>query len=460
MFQQVVAVILVFGPIGEMPEIPKVLREAFLSREKQSTCVLRYILSMENDAHKIKWEQRWEERWSGHNVLSVNHGSRDGIVSIRNGSQPGIGSGLACAPRWFLTRDREADNWMWSQDEDTAGVSKSRLNSRLDGRIVGLLPAWLPDSTPSRALEFLHEKVSPGSKWQVNDSDARITVTCIIPKGDSVIEPEKWEWHLDKERGNSIVLATWETVPESGTALPAARVETTYSQVDGRWWPQFSKTDTGGMRFTVETESVSFDRQDHAKKIGLESFGWPPGVRIAAKPNMGWKQGEDRYWTGSEVVTEEVWKSVPRDESAFKAMLARAAGSGHYAYPAWWNENDGTFGVKNVSSSPSEWEAFVRRWCLFHSADEKQVQAAYAILKRSQSNAFDEIKKIKEPGRITFRPANPDGGDDRTKAMEAETIKQIERGSIKFIFEDMKKRLNGLLTGEQSHKADAKSKDR
>jgi hypothetical protein len=163
------------------------------------------------------------------------------------------------------------------------------------------------------------------------------------------------------------------------------------------------------------------------------------------------------------------------------------------AYPAWWDDASGRFGIEDVEHKPDAWEAYVRRWILKRSngeaytlaepLTEKQKTAAWAVLADCRKRAYPIVekragelaearKRLREnrqviedlrmqtgaKGESSDAKAKQASGEDErlAQAMQASerllaAAKELEKpdGRLAEIFEELKRRLDGLLTSVQ-----------
>ncbi|QOJ04601.1 MAG: hypothetical protein HRU71_14365 [Planctomycetia bacterium] len=259
---------------------------------------------------------------------------------------------------------------------------------------------------------------------------------------------------------------------------------------------------------------MEFDRPDHPSVINIDQLGLPPGTPIIAPKFF---PGQAAYYVGDDrIVDEDEWNRIRDafDKSPFEKWLGIQSAKGTGAYPSWWEDASGRFGLEGVEHKPDAWEAYVRRWILKRTDSrgqslaepltEKQKTAAWAVLADCRKRAHPIVekraaelaearKRLRENRQVIEElrsqskasvsnngkqgvggtAANPAAGgasesagggpkptareDERlAQAMQASerwlaAAKELEKpdGRLAEIFEELKRRLDGLLTSVQ-----------
>jgi len=302
-------------------------------------------------------------------------------------------------------------------------------------------------------------------------------------------------WTIDARCGYAIIRIEFLQLDKMGNKQLVCETDASYVEVDSFWWPRVVETtcEGAGYRQRFEVFEIEFDRPEHPSAINIDQLGMPPGTPIIA-PKLF--PGQAAYYVGDDrIVDEDEWNRIRDafDKSQFEKWLGIQSAKGTGAYPAWWDDASGRFGIEGVEHKPDEWEAYVRRWILKRSngeayklaepLTEKQKTAAWAVLADCKKRAhpivekraaelaearkrLGENRKVIEDLRVQTgakgessgaKAKQASGEDERlTQAMQAShrllaAATELEKPDSRLaeIFEELKRRLDGLLTSVQ-----------
>lgn len=302
-------------------------------------------------------------------------------------------------------------------------------------------------------------------------------------------------WTIDEGRGNSISQIELLEQIGDGALRRLCHLECQNELFDGYWWPRRieSRCDGTGFHLIIDFTKVAFDQPDHPEVIDPDQLGIPVGAAVGTR-RFAEDQNLGRYLGGGDVVSDTEFQSIKSnyDMNAVKTW-AEEIMANRGAYPAWWDDASGRFGIEGVEHKPDEWEAYVRRWILKRSngeayklaepLTEKQKTAAWAVLADCKKRAhpimekraaelaearkrLGENRKVIEDLRVQTgangessgaKAKQASGEDERlTQAIEASqrllaAATELEKpdGRLAEIFEELKRRLDGLLTSVQ-----------
>ncbi|MBX3394607.1 MAG: hypothetical protein KF841_04480 [Phycisphaerae bacterium] len=295
-------------------------------------------------------------------------------------------------------------------------------------------------------------------------------------------------WWIDPAKDDAVVEVVLREIKSDGPLRNLNVVKNDYMRVDGRWWLKRSENTsiTHGVVEVHTFHHAEFDRPDHPKSLGVETFNMPPGVQVAdfrlAAQGIYGMDAMGRYLGGGVIVSEAEWREQIAPgfdmESLSQFKNAELAAHGHGQYPRWWGASDSTLGLDRVASDPDQWEAYVRRWILRHShqvvVDLKaalptttltaaQIESAWAILKDCRKRAEPVLRRkakadsarAESAASAISQPSTAPAGDLRH---DDGTASSVDRSEDRFdrelgkVFELLKSRLNGLLQSKQVHR--------
>lgn len=435
--------------------LPPVLREAFLERERSKTGHIVYRKISESARDQRKQENIWDFRWSSKSFLTINSGDRDGFVAYDRNGQPLVAM-HSCAPLIQFSKPDQSLYFEWWEGARRAVVYAASPSPEFDARTIGLVAAWLPNRSPSQLVEWLESSISDKARWSVTKTGELLQIRADIPPFDAQAKPTRREWVLDPGKDNQIISCRYDTIEPDGEPRYSNRCQTTYMRVDGRWWPNYSKTIQVDWTWEIEVMEATFDRPEHPKELTPAHMGIPVGQELLMR-NLGLGSDDIYRWTGSEAVTEEEFKARGLDDSPFQQMRAMDDARGNREYPDWWSDSSGKFGIEALEQKPAEWETFVRRWCFVNNADDEQRKSAQGILKGCQDRAFGLFKKNrKELDEIekTLASKSVDAKSiDVARTRQTALMRPVEE-----IFTELKGRLTPLLREGQGRDAPANTR--
>jgi len=208
-------------------------------------------------------------------------------------------------------------------------------------------------------------------------------------------------------------------------------------------------------------------------------------------------------------IDDDTWKKIRNgyDRTPYREFSQRAVALGRGQFPSWWTSADGTEGISEVTDNPDLWEAYVRRWVMRRSnhgfwhvieplSDTqrttakgildacrnkavpirmrllKEVRAIAAELAAAESalTAFQlakdktvkneaslpEAKKTAlDTGTKKEKAASEQELKDKIKALQRRKTDLAKSPEIERIFDELKARLEGMLTTKQKDPANA-----
>lgn len=510
--------------------IPEVLVKAHEARMAPRTGYLEYVqvLRMGGNAET---RSRFIARIAGEDLYLVNSGDSDGVVLRQPDGTPLLGVNGACVPQLSVVRYSRGE--YWTRRENDPGLNLMEVEQSppfLDPRQLGLHWSPAPFEHPLRRLQDMRENSDPAARYRVESSRGLTVVTCEVSQDQPVRHRSLMVWTIDEGRGNSISQIELLEQIEDGALRRLCQLECQNELFDGYWWPRRIESRCEGTGFYMSTNftHVEFDRPDQPAAIDPDMLGAPPGAMVGTSRFSSRRQ-LGRYLGAGEVITEDEFHHIKSnyDLDAIKAWAENVMAN-RGAYPAWWDDASGRFGLEGVEHKPDEWEAYVRRWILKRSSGEayklaeplteKQKTAAWAVLAdckkrshpivekraaelaearkrlgenrkviedlRAQTGATEQGNADQGKGIAAATPAGakhataaggsagempkPSTGgseeakpvareDERlTQAMQASqrllaAVRELEKpdGRLAEIFEELKRRLDGLLTSVQ-----------
>ncbi|RIK68203.1 MAG: hypothetical protein DCC66_10865, partial [Planctomycetota bacterium] len=173
-------------------------------------------------------------------------------------------------------------------------------------------------------------------------------------------------WTINPQQGYGVTRIESCEIDQAGQKQFICEMNATHVEVDSHWWPRVVETSckTSGYRHRIEIMEMEFDRPDHPSVINIDQLGLPPGTPIIAPKFF---PGQAAYYVGDDrIVDEDEWNRIRDafDKSPFEKWLGIQSAKGTGAYPSWWEDASGRFGLEGVEHKPDAWEAYVRRWIL------------------------------------------------------------------------------------------------
>ena len=463
-------------------EVPQALRKAFLQRATPGTAHFKYQICYRWPDLGAK-TQNTEIWYAGDDLYRIESGDDDGIRVIEPSTgAPMLGVGGTCLPE-YVVFNHEGDRW-WSLQGGTRHLGLNASPMRLlfaDVRSFGLYAREIQDKTPSQMLELLSEWAAQGQFRDAENSDGTHTVTLRFPPSEAERGHVESRWEVDPAKGHAISRVTEFLVHEDGSREVLSEANSDYALTDGRWWPRKTESLCPNSKWycAVEYRLAEFDKPDHPKSITPDLMGVPVGIAVHA-----WQidpSGGCRYLGQGQFATPEEWSkiSLNYDLTPLFDWVARQRKLGSGEYPAWWYAGPSTLGLDNAAYSPDAWETYVRRWIIKRTAtpfnpvasplDEKQVNAAWGILKDCRSHAEPisrRIAKELETVRKDLASLNPakladqilgdpaekaaiEAAVDKRLALESRVADLEKPKELAAIFEQLKERLDRLLTSKQ-----------
>ena len=496
--------------------LPDVLVKAHEARMAPRTGYLEYeqVLRMGGNAEE---KSRFTARFAGEDLYLVNMGDADGVVLRQPDGTPLLGVNGACVPQMSVVRYSRDE--YWTRRENDPGLNLLEVEQSppfLDPRQMGLHWSPSPFEHPLRRLKDMRENSDPAARYRVESRRGLSIVTCETVQDHPVRNRSLMVWTIDERRGNSISQIELLEQIGDGALRRLCQLECQNELFDGYWWPRRieSRCEGTGFSTSIEFTHVEFDRPDHPDVIDPDLLGVPPGAMVSTS-RFSPRRQSGRYLGAGEVISEDEFQHIKSnyDLDAVKAWAEKTM-SNRGAYPAWWEDASGRFGLEGVEHKPDAWEAYVRRWILKRSngeayklaepLTEKQKTAAWAVLADCRKRAHPIVekraaelaearKRLRENRQVIEElrsqskasvsnngkqgvggtAANPAAGgasesagggpkptareDERlAQAMQASerwlaAAKELEKpdGRLAEIFEELKRRLDGLLTSVQ-----------
>lgn len=434
-------------------QVPEVLRRSLELRRSYQTAEMRYRLKLVGP-----WGdnfRNFESRIAGGSYMVIDRGDDDGIITYSaHSGLPNLGMRGACAPVLELV-DRNAGNaWYFQEGSGSATSQTPAEATALDIRTIGFEPFPLI-SDPSVMIENWKQFFPSPGHWRVKESGH---FTQVVAERDFDVKQapkhrQKWVWTIDPSRDDVVVSIVIEVALQDQAPRTWGKGETTYKLIDGHWIPSAHTGWREGkenevLRAEYELLEASLDKEHHPRTLTVDMLKIPDGTFVGS-PSSG-RRGV-RVWNGKATVSRDEWietKRPPVNQSV-ELTLAGRQKADHYRYPAWWYDETGLNGLEGVPTDPNEWEAYVRRWCIRHEANEKQRTAAKSVLDDCRKEARAYLKKHRlELEKLESRQSKLETSSKESIAVKAEKEKLLR--PVSAIFDRLKARLEPLLLQEQA----------
>lgn len=423
---------------GNQTKPPSELLQAFRQRGDFRSAQFSYRYTSIRPGRPVRIKNL-EQLIVGDDVLQTDKGDDDGIRLIESMTgKPMLGVGCACNRKYNLISRNPGRTWA---REDGMGfvflVESEQAAVYEDVRLIGLAPWSGQNETLDDHLLALDSL--PFKKWRVETKEGLLCATGWLELSED--GGYAYEWRLDPER-DMVIVEVATIKKNAGVEKRGVIASHDYQQVGDIWWPKkTSLTFDGGVQYCVEYQQIKFNDKSHPKKLTLEAMGVPVGARVRVDDLGEGGLMERRYAGDGETMSEEEFKSKEStlDLSALNRYRLEQRNMYPGTYPAWWNDGSGDYGLSDRKHDLDAWEAYVRRWKLRHTIDvpdpieQKQVTAADALLKQCRDRAQNIMKR-----------------DEKSKVDKAITDKKLAG-----IFDELKKRLEGILASSQT--ADVKA---
>lgn len=458
--------------------IPETFIRAFEARMKPRTAFISYHRKDEHPGIAGR-SMRFDVRISGDDLYWRNKGDEDGIrVQDAQSGRKMIGVRDACADQ--LTIWNRATKEVWNRCEGSngmllfhdEGLSVVISETLTDPRCIGLSGADQRMDSPMDLLRRIQSNRYP-SRWTEKIENSIHIITEEI-RGMDESDPRRSIsiYTIDPEKDYAILEINYYMVDENGKREHTARTLNTYKKFDGRWWIKSSESVFpiigGSNRYVVE--HAEFDRSEHPNRLDPDLWEVPPGVMITShfRYDEGLRYQRARYIGGGGHVDEELWQQIQDqyDNKLLQAFWQRNGYNRDTRYPAWWNTNDGSYGLEGVEHQPDLWEAYVRRWIIRHTPlplsrskspltpglRDEQVSAAWAILKDCRRAAAPIVERMRKQGESTGKRSRSAPSGHAPKASSGTTSAPAlsrEEQELAAIFEKLRQRLPTVLSTKQ-----------
>lgn len=478
------------------------LERAFLQRMGFETARFK-IRVVHTKRDRLPHVQNLEINLADNDWTIRNTGDDHGLVyppqagQVDEGAQVGVGGAFVPLIHFLNGKER---NWFSFADGARSVVYTPGhiLPTFVDPRTYGLRaivvqgrsPKEMADimTTASGTIRYSEKALKNGIVRVSGHQPAR------SPKGREF----DFEWDIDTKNGPTVVAVREFVIHPDGRRELAAEATNNLSLIEGRWWPMRTeiKVYSTGRSFSVEFLSVEFDHQEHAKRLSPDSIGIPVGLPV----RMAGETGKFFYAGKGKIIDEATFE---RDKSKFDlaplsahTLQARIRGFGQF--PAWWNSTDGLYGLEGVADRPDLWELYVRRWVMKRSPNSAEyvIEPLTDEQKTAARGVLDDCRKRAQPVRMKLdaelaklgkeiatqeralgistepsplgekqdglqvvtgseRPVKvgqPPSGKDNVKALATLRARrgELEHSvEIQRLFDELKLRLDGLLTSRQ-----------
>jgi len=484
------------GDVKSELRIPRILEQAFHHRAAFDTSAMVCRIEQHRPGYAPR-VRNLESRWAHGVLYEKDFGDDDGFLSplnSRTGELPIGMYGMSVPEERILDRSK-GEVWR----HPTNGVffiqaKASKWVDYVDIRTYGLRSIDIPNRDPDEILQlFRADKDMTFGVMRSPDSP----FVRVVGKGGKHADGGyyEYEWEIDTEKGPEVLLSREHYVYPNGRRIATSEVKSTLAEADGVWWPvELSGWTIDGGRIDIRYSKVEFNRPDHPQRIDLETLKIPTGAPI----HVDGDKAHYFYLGGGNWTDEPTWLATRNqyDLTAFNALKDSSRSVGTGEFPIWWNESPDTHGLTGVSERPDLWEAYVRRWIIKHTdhaswkviepLSDSQKTAAKGILDDCRRRAVPIRAKLdheragvlaelaaleKPPSAVatsaptdtTGKSARPDSGTDaiaaesadraakgkRIEALRARAATLEKSSEIERLFDELKRRLEGLLTSKQ-----------
>jgi len=493
-------------------EVPKLLEEAFLQRLAYKTASFRIREEYARDGWATSVSNR-EMKWAGDSLWCRDEGDDDGMLRYSNARTGEVPLGVAMT---FLPAERVVDaktGSIWARACNSPFTTKAASGAwfdYVDVRAIGLRSIVIQQTDPHGLLDLL--RGDGGLRFETLPDRNGLTVIRGLGQPNSDDTRYEYEWEIDKNKGPSVVCARQYLTYSDGRRELSSDAKTSLIQVNGVWWPsrvEMNYIGNNGRR-TFEFQKVEFNEPHHPSIIDADTLGLPIGAPV-------YPQGlrrTDRYMGAGITIDDETWKRIrdDYDRRPYREFSNRALALGRGQFPSWWSITDGTEGLPEVADRPDQWEVYVRRWVMRRTnngmwrvgeplTDVQRTTAksilddcrktAMPIRMRLDKEAAEVAKDLAEAEAIlvprtvqaaigkvapvsgkessaTGAPQKSTGSakegqppaDDalvkRIAALKARKAELAKSPEIERIFEQLKGRLEGLLTAKQKDPANGR----
>jgi len=477
--------------------IPDVLIKAFKHRSAFKTAVLKYRYERET-AGRLTWVRNLEASFSNDVLLQKDCGDDEGFLwpPDPDSGQLRIGNPNQCVPEERVLNRAQDELWVRSHGSPVCRKDQASTSwlDYSDVRTFGLRAIEIRGKSPSEYVQTIRQ--IPASYSVESLGKSMVKVMAASEKGPSG-EHAEIIWEIDVEKGPEVVRTQEYYVHPDGKRQLMLESKCVLAQFDGRWWPVEIEgvSVAAGTQARLRFNRVEFDRPEHLQKIGPDDLGIPAGADVI----MPGAEDRNHYLPGGMTVDHATWETVKNnyDLAPLAEFRQRAKAIGPGLVPDWWDKSVDSYGLEGVADRPDLWEAYVRRWVIKHTNNgtwrvcepltDMQRSAAVGILgdcrkravpirtKLDQERAgvlveiaalesLDAAAATSAPSNTPGNPALPNPGNGSTVAQSdkrADNVKRIvalraraatfeKSTEIERLFEELRRRLDGLLTTRQA----------
>lgn len=426
----------------ELPTVPVELVQAFHQRNNFQSASFAYRIIEEKKGRPFARVTNMEQLSVGDDLMQINKDDDDGIREYEpTTDRPWLGVHGACRSNVHLINRTAPATWSQLEGQGFALLRNTDDGTIYqDARLVGLAPQMGQNRSFTQFLDELQSL--PMQKWGIRRESNYVTVTGWLNLDEN--SARAYEWKLDSEREMAVIEVA-SVSKNNGAERRSIIAENEYKKVGDRWWPSKTTMKYRDLTRTFEYGSVLINDASHPKKLTPDAMGLPVGAHVRVANGQGLELR--RYAGEGETMSEEEFQAkVAEPDFSTLGLLCildnyriKLHSIGPGMYPDWWNQDSTEFGLSDRKHDLDAWEAYVRRWKLRHTIDvpnpieQKQVTAADALLKQCRDRAQNIMKR-----------------DEKSKVDKATTDKKLAG-----IFDELKKRLDGILASSQT--ADVKA---
>lgn len=432
--------------------VPEPLQKAYEMRNQMKTAYVKYRLGSTSGSHDKMMIHNEEARICGNSYLVIDHGDDDGIMNLDRQGNPLIGHTNSCSPRKELMDAGKGESWMCLEGSNSVGIHDKDF-SPFDVRTIGTSPLIARQSFEQLVAD-MKESHAKMTNFKTEQKGELIEVTSerkLNEGGPFMNATVNYSWTIDPSKNYAMILGSTTIKFADGTSKKWGESQTEYKLIDGYWFPsRFSgwniDFDRNEKRSIAEFELVeaSFDRPEHPQQLTVAMLDIPAGASIGTGDPK-----DHRIWDGTKAVPLNQWRQIRQARGPLKKVKPTdPQKADKYRYPAWWYVDSGTMGIADLEIDPNTWEAYVRRWCLKNSVDDKQRTEAKSVLESSRKEARAILDKC-APELDKIEALLKDKTLEPRKADEARAEANRLLAPIAEIFNRLKARLESLLLQKQ-----------
>ncbi|KAB2945574.1 MAG: hypothetical protein KJ057_16200 [Phycisphaerae bacterium] len=388
-------------------EKPQILQISEQFRAAYRTAQVDWCVRYEDESEN----RYYSNQYANGDLLYVDRGNIRGQTTI---GKDRTGEPYAFSELRALCKEER----VWSYTEDSLACSvEDHCADSYPISDIGVLGFRDIDAISEGPGRYISDEAKV-TQYEVREIDGLYEISAHC----GVVEPYKQVWLLDPERDFQPIRCS-----RLVGGVEIAACETSYQEIDGRWFPSEAVFSVQGvLRSRTTIISATFDEPWHDADLAPDDLGILAGMEVveAGQPL--------RFWDGREAISQESFFARHRkgdiDTSAIQNLIQRhrtGAAPGRFSKMS----DEEWFGLGlEISKQPARWEAYVRRFIGFYRLDSGQAKDAWKLHAKSLKMVSEfDVRHEQEVKELSDRIGKLKQKSKRTDAEQQEIVAKLRR---------------------------------